>query len=265
MEVGRDEGNDMSERIQFREKLSGILEIAQEQGKRITTQEVEKYFEEDQLSEEQLTLVFDYLLAQKTVVKGYVKKGGAVTDQEEIEKESLTAEEQKYLEEYEHDLASLPKEKEGEKKKLWELAVAGDALSKSRLIELYLPEVVVIAKEMNCKELFLGDLVQEGNVSLMLAMDMLTTCEDAQEQLFGEIRAGIQALKEEQNELKQQDRRMVEQVNRLDEGVKALTEDMGRKVTVEELAEYMELSEEDVLDIMKLAGEELEEEPETEI
>ena len=35
--------------------------------------EVECYFEEEHLSKEQIELVFDYLLAQKIVVKGYEK------------------------------------------------------------------------------------------------------------------------------------------------------------------------------------------------
>ena len=44
----------MDGRMEFREKLSGVLVVCFEQGMRITMDEVEKYFEEDHLSEEQI-------------------------------------------------------------------------------------------------------------------------------------------------------------------------------------------------------------------
>ena len=69
----------MGGRIEFREKLSGILKMAEENGCQIAIDEVECYFEEEHLSKEQIELVFDYLLAQKIVVKGYEKTGGSVT------------------------------------------------------------------------------------------------------------------------------------------------------------------------------------------
>ena len=89
----------MGGRIEFREKLSGILKMAEENGCQITIDEVECYFEEEHLSKEQIELVFDYLLAQKIVVKGYEKTGGSVTSSEE-NKTVFTEEEQRYLKEY---------------------------------------------------------------------------------------------------------------------------------------------------------------------
>ena len=47
----------MSGKLQFRERLSGILELGNEKNKVLTTEEVEQYFEEDMLSEEQMELV----------------------------------------------------------------------------------------------------------------------------------------------------------------------------------------------------------------
>lgn len=248
----------MKERLEFREKLSGILDLAKENQNRITTEMVEQYFEEDCLSEEQIILVYDYLLSQKIVVKGYTKKGGTVSAGESSEA-ALTAEEEAYVREYTQDLKAIPLEQEGERERLYQQVVQGDGLAKARLVEVYLKDVVEIAKEMNREEFFLGDLVQEGNVSLLLAADLLSETEGAHEFLCGEIRDGIQALMEEQTELKKQDNRMVERVNRLDESIRSLTEDMGRKVTVSELAVFMDMEEDEILDIMKLAGEEIEE------
>ena len=137
-----------------------------------------------------------------------------------------------------------------------------DALAKGRLTELYLQDVVEIAKELHHPEIFLGDLVQEGNVGLILGIDLIDCAEKAHEMIVQEIRQSIQMLIEEQTELKSRDKKMVEKVNLLDESIQTLTEELGRKVTIEELAVYMGMSEEEVEDILRLAGEDAEEENE---
>ena len=67
----------------------------------------------------------------------------------------------------------------------------------------------------------------------------------------------MQALLESQEETKKQDNRMVEKVNDLDEQIKKLSEEMGRKVSVDELEEFLDITEDEISDILKLAGEEL--------
>ena len=41
----------------------------------------------------------------------------------------------------------------------------------------------------------------------------------------------------------------------LDESIKTLTEELGRKVTIDELAVYMGMTEDEIDDILKLTGE----------
>ena len=50
----------MADRLQFKEKLAGVLALAEDQNGKITVDEVEKYFEEDGLSQEQMNLVCDH-------------------------------------------------------------------------------------------------------------------------------------------------------------------------------------------------------------
>ena len=90
----------MADRLEFKEKLAGILALAEGQNGKITVDEVEKYFEEDGLSQEQMNLVCDYLLSMKMAVVGYKQTGGTVKEDEKEEKQPLSAEEQKYVEEY---------------------------------------------------------------------------------------------------------------------------------------------------------------------
>lgn len=251
----------MNDKARFLEKLSGLLALAKGQESRITIEEVKAYFSEDALTEEQMELVFDYLLAQKISVIGYVKM-----DIGEEEKEvEYTEEEKAYLKEYEMDLQAISQATPEELEELYRQAMDGEEVAKNRLVEVYLKEVVEIAKQMYEPEVFLGDLIQEGNLGLVLGVEMLTsvqTVAQARDIITRQIRQSIQMLLEEQNELNSRDKKMVEKVQALDEAITALAEELGRKVTIDELAIYMGMEIEEIEDILKLTGEESETEEE---
>ena len=251
----------MNDKARFLEKLNGLLALAKGQESRITIEEVKAYFSEDALTEEQMELVFDYLLAQKISVIGYVKM-----DIGEEEKEvEYTEEEKAYLKEYEMDLQAISQATPEELEELYRQAMDGEEVAKNRLVEVYLKEVVEIAKQMYEPEVFLGDLIQEGNLGLVLGVEMLTsvqTVAQARDIITRQIRQSIQMLLEEQNELNSRDKKMVEKVQALDEAITALTKELGRKVTIDELAIYMGMEIEEIEDILKLTGEESETEEE---
>ena len=249
----------MEARAEFLKKLNGLVAVAKGQGEQITIDEVRAYFADAALTEEQLELVFDYLLAQKVVVKGYIKMTEAAE-----ERVTYTEEEEAYLREYLNDLEAFQEEKAGEKESLFAKLIGGDASAKNRLTELYLKEVVEIAKEMYHPEIFFGDIIQEGNVGLILGMDMLADVATAHETIVNQVKQCIQMLIEEHAEVKSRDNKMVEKVTMLDESIKALTEELGRKVTIDELAVYMGMTEEEIDDILRLMGEESEDEEENE-
>ena len=115
-------------------------------------------------------------------------------------------------------------------------------------------KILEIAKELHDGSVFLGDLVQEGNVSLMLALKE----SGEEEKILNAVREGIEAFQEEQRDVHVRDRKMVEKVDELDGQIKKLKEEMGRKITLEELALYTDRSEEELRSVLKLAGEEVE-------
>lgn len=260
----------MDGKTEFLEKLNGLRKKAKEQGNRITTEEVKAYFSEDALTEEQIALVFDYLLAQKVAVQGYLKM-----DSKEEEQEMLSEEERGYLKAYLSDLETIrPADKE-ELPALFAQAAARESGAKARLTEIYLKEVVEVAKELHIPEVFLGDLIQEGNLGLMLGVEMLgdagmertTEGKDSDADAFHsllmtQIRQSMQMLLEEQKELHHKDQKMVEKVEMLDRSIRELTEELGRKVTMDELAVHMGMEIQEIEDILKLAGEDSESEEE---
>ena len=249
----------MEARAEFVKKLNGLVAVAEGQGNQVTIDEVKLYFADTGLTDEQLELVFDYLLAQKVVVKGYIK----MTEDVE-EKLAYTEEEEAYLKEYLNDLKAFKEEAVGEKETLFQKLIDGEASAKNRLTEIYLKEVVEIAKGMYHPEIFLGDMIQEGNVGLILGLDMLSDVDTAHDTILNQVKQCIQMLIEEHAEVKSRDNKMVEKVTMLDESIKTLTEELGRKVTIDELAVYMGMTEEEIEDILRLMGEESEDEEEKE-
>lgn len=247
----------MEGRVEFLNKLNGLVAVAKGQGNQITIDEVKEYFSDIDLTEEQMELVFDYLLSQKVVVKGYIKMTEAVE-----EKVTYTEEEEAYLEEYLNDLQAFKKAADGEKDMLFQSLLGGDASAKNRLTEIYLTEVIDIAKEMYHPEIFLGDMIQEGNVGLILGMDMISDVETANDTIVNQVKQCMQMLIEEQTEVASRDKKMVEKVTLLDESIKTLTEELGRKVSIDELAVYMGMTEDEIEDILRLMGEEAEEDKE---
>ena len=94
----------------------------------------------------------------------------------------------------------------------------------------------------------------------MLALKEIASGSDEEELILEEIRAGMLAMAEAQDETKRQDGKMVARVAELDEAIQSLKEEMGRKVSIDEVAERMGISEDEVEDILKLAGEDVKEE-----
>lgn len=234
----------MADRLQFKEKLDSVCRLAEKQGGNILLEDVQRFFEEDCLSEEQINLVCDFLLAQKMTVTGYVQRK---TDEEVQDGESegtpLSNEEQIYVEEYLRTLDQM----------------TGQSKEEIRMA-YFLPKVVEEAIRLHQAEMFIGDMIQEGNVSLMLALRKIPQGAEEEEAVLEAIRNGILAMAASQNERKQQDNRIVEKVNELDKAIREMKEELGRKVSVDEVSERLGISEDEVENILKLAGEEVSDE-----
>ncbi|MCQ2507831.1 MAG: hypothetical protein MJ097_03470 [Dorea sp.] len=237
----------MNDRKVFTEKLGSILELALGNHGKIGFGDVITYFKEDQLNEEQLALVCDYLMSQKVVVSGYVPKGGQIhVGEEQKEEVALSPEEQNYLDTYTNDLKSMSKKTEEEKR-----------------LAYYLPKVVEEAMKAYTGEVFIGDLIQEGNMALMMAF--LEEEEDS-EAIMEQVRGAIHTEALSQAEIQKRDKRMVSKVSELDETIKQMSDEVKGKVAIDEVAESLGISEKDIADILSLTGEsvdELEEEEES--
>lgn len=251
--------------MKFRRKLQNILDQAVDQDYHMGKAEVESFFREDDLTEEQMNLVFDFLLSRRVAVEGYVKKEALP---ERKEGEALwSEEEQRWLDSYMEEIRQIPEAEDGEWDELTLRLRAGDAAAKRRAAELMLPSIVEEAVALYVPGVHLSDVIQEGSLQLVLGLDrmdasMVSGQDDIRTHLLAQIRDCISAMIEEQKDVRTRDQRMVEKVEELKDGVSTLKEEYGRKVYLDEVADFMNITEEEAQDILKLAGEDVPEDTE---
>ena len=139
--------------------------------------------------------------------------------------------------------------------------MAGDPDAQSRLAVIYLPDVVEVARLYSGQGVPLEDLIGEGNLALSMGVSMLGALEhasEAQGMLGRMMMDAMEELIQEQRSTENADQRMAERINRVLEAARALSEELHRKVTVEELAQETKLSEKSIRDAIRLSGHQIE-------
>lgn len=259
----------MEQKIIFREMLSEALKLADAKGNRLTTEEIDAFFANTHLDRQQMELVYEYLAGQKVKVEGYEPKTAPLSrelekiapEKEEPDESGKKEGEEGALELYLEEIRRIPHPREGEERELFEGAARGDAAAKSRLVELYLPLVCQLAGEYEGDACLPEDLIQEGNVGLLLAVGQIEEQESLaayQVKLMNSVNQYMQDVIQEQKDLKDLGNGIVSKVNHLSEAIRNLEEDLEHKVSVEELSAYLEMPVEEIRDILRMAGDEIE-------
>ena len=236
----------------FAQTLEKICALAKEQGNVVSAAQVQEALETAgmQLGEEQLNLVYDYLKTKKIGI-------GEPVDPFDY----LSEEEVDYLDSYLEELKNLPEVSAGEKEAITLSAMAGDLNAKQRLIEIFLPQVVEIAKLYAGQGAYLEDLIGEGNVSLMMAVEMLDCTENAK-QAEGSIASMIMEAMEtyitENADQKKAGDAMAVKANDVLEKAEEMAKELGRKVTVAELSEETGMSTEQIREAVRYTGDNIE-------
>ena len=236
----------MKEEIMFARILEQVLTLAKEQGNLISKEQVQEPFASLSLDETQLQLVYDYLTEHKVGI-------GAPVNPDDY----LTEEEKDYLQNYLEAIAELPPYSEGQKEAYTISAMAGDSAAQSKLVEIYLQDVVEISKLYAGQGVFLEDLIGEGNVALATGVTMLGSLDSPME-AYGMLgRLIMNAMEEyiqENATNEKEDQKVADKVNLVMEKAKELSENLQRKVTVEELSRETKLSEKTIREAQRMSG-----------
>lgn len=265
--------NENEKKSQFHEALSFLVESANINNGSLTIDEIKSALNDVITDDEQYKLVYDYLLENKISIKGYVpivKKSPANNSDNEAEDSNVDiseinvstseddAKEKTFVDMYYDDLENMVLLTEEEELMLLEkvLADTSDKLSLNSLIEGNLKTVIELAEDFRNKGVSHGDLLQEGNLGLMegiLTYDGKLLLEEFHSHLENSIRNAINDAVLEQNASSRINFHVADRANELDRASITLSKELDRTPTLEELAKYLSLPEDEVERIMKMS------------
>ncbi|MDR0697464.1 MAG: RNA polymerase sigma factor RpoD [Christensenellaceae bacterium] len=156
---------------------------------------------------------------------------------------------------YLKDIGRVPLLTSDEEQALSKLMVEGDCDAKDRLINSNLRLVVSIAKRYVGRGMHFLDLIQEGNMGLMRAVDKFDYTKGFKFSTYATwwIRQAITRSIADQARTIRIPVHMVETINKLVKTQRLLLQQLGREPTQYELAETMGISEVRVMEIQRIA------------
>ena len=160
----------MLDRNAFMETLRAVAEVTRTAQNGLSKEEILKYFEGMELSEEHVEMIYQYLQLPPEV-----QTGEPETEEEEetviVEEESQ--EENVYFQMYLDDLAQIDEMSENEMQEAYEKLLAGDASVVGEICESWLGSIAQMAIPYAEQGAILEDVIQEGNMGLLLKLSEL--------------------------------------------------------------------------------------------
>ena len=259
----------------FSEKLVELLEFAKKKKNVLEYQEINDFFKDQPLDVEQMEKVFDFLEASgvdvlrindnspdELILDDDLDMADLDGEEEvELDKLDLSVPEgvsiedpvRMYLKEI-GKVSLLSAEEEIELAKRME---EGDEDAKKRLAEANLRLVVSIAKRYVGRGMLFLDLIQEGNLGLIKAVEKFDYRKGYKFSTYATwwIRQAITRAIADQARTIRIPVHMVETINKLIRVSRQLLQELGREPTPEEIAEEMDMSVERVREILKISQE----------
>lgn len=259
----------------FSEKLVGLLELAKKKKNVLEYQEISDYFKDQPLDAEQMDKIFDFLEASGVDVLRITENSAddlmldddmdidGLDNEEEVEldKIDLSVPEGVSIEDpvrmYLKEIGKVPLLSAEEEIELAKKMEQGDENAKKRLAEANLRLVVSIAKRYVGRGMLFLDLIQEGNLGLIKAVEKFDYRKGYKFSTYATwwIRQAITRAIADQARTIRIPVHMVETINKLIRVSRQLLQELGREPTPEEIAEEMDMPVDRVREILKISQE----------
>ena len=259
----------------FSEKLVGLLELAKKKKNVLEYQEISDYFKDQPLDAEQMDKIFDFLEASGVDVLRITENSAddlmldddmdidGLDDEEEVEldKIDLSVPEGVSIEDpvrmYLKEIGKVPLLSAEEEIELAKKMEQGDENAKKRLAEANLRLVVSVAKRYVGRGMLFLDLIQEGNLGLIKAVEKFDYRKGYKFSTYATwwIRQAITRAIADQARTIRIPVHMVETINKLIRVSRQLLQELGREPTPEEIAEEMDMPVDRVREILKISQE----------
>ena len=244
-----------SDAQKFRDKLKLLLELAKKKKNVLETGEVAEVFQDMNLPPEMMEKVYDYLEKYNIDVIGSMEE---MPEEEELDltlPEGISIDDPVRM--YLKEIGKVPLLTAEEEVELAKRMEQGDEEAKQRLAEANLRLVVSIAKRYVGRGMLFLDLIQEGNMGLIKAVEKFDYRKGYKFSTYATwwIRQAITRAIADQARTIRIPVHMVETINKLIRVSRQLLQDLGRDPTPEEIAEEMDMPVGKVREILKVAQE----------
>lgn len=267
------QGLDAAAVAAFEEKLNQLLILAKKKRNVLENQEILDFFAGEELDSDKLDQIFDFLESNKVDVLQidgedldldedlFVEED--IEDEEEIDMESidLSVPEGVGVEDpvrmYLKEIGKVPLLSSEDEIELAKRIELGDEDAKQRLTEANLRLVVSIAKRYVGRGMQFLDLIQEGNLGLIKAVEKFDYRKGYKFSTYATwwIRQAITRAIADQARTIRIPVHMVETINRLVRVSRQLLQELGREPVPEEIAARADMQVERVREIMKVSQE----------
>ena len=260
--------------LKFEEKLKALVDLGKKKKNVLEVQEISDVFSDMPLEEEQMEKVYEYLEARNIDVLRIT--GGDVEDdvidedleillseeeEVDVEKIDLSVPDGISIEDpvrmYLKEIGKVPLLTAEEEVELAKRMSEGDEEAKKRLAEANLRLVVSIAKRYVGRGMLFLDLIQEGNLGLIKAVEKFDYQKGFKFSTYATwwIRQAITRAIADQARTIRIPVHMVETINKLVRVSRQLLQELGREPSPEEIAEELKMPVERVREILKISQE----------
>ncbi len=262
--------------MKFEEKLKTLVGMGKKKKNILEIQEINDVFSDMELEAEQMDKIFEYLEAQGIDILRIPEEVGIddlpddidlmlVTEEDDVEvdmeKIDLSVPDGISIEDpvrmYLKEIGKVPLLNADEEIELAKRMSEGDEDAKKRLAEANLRLVVSIAKRYVGRGMLFLDLIQEGNLGLIKAVEKFDYQKGFKFSTYATwwIRQAITRAIADQARTIRIPVHMVETINKLIRVSRQLLQELGREPMPEEIAKEMDMPVERVREILKISQE----------
>ena len=258
----------------FMERMSALLDLAKSKKNVLEITEINNFFKDIDLTEERIEKIIEFLEQKNVDVLQIsddkdtdddmileLENNGEVPDDDEIENIDLSVPDGISIEDpvrmYLKEIGKVPLLSAEEEVELAKRMAEGDEEAKKRLAEANLRLVVSIAKRYVGRGMLFLDLIQEGNLGLIKAVEKFDYQKGFKFSTYATwwIRQAITRAIADQARTIRIPVHMVETINKLIRVSRQLLQELGREPTPEEIAEELDMPVERVREILKISQE----------
>ncbi len=261
---------DENTRARFEEKIKELLAVAKKKKNVLEYQEISDFFSDMPLEEEQFDKILEVLEQNNVDVLRITDEDDDVSDEEmmlideedvDVENIDLSVPDGVSIEDpvrmYLKEIGKVPLLSAEEEIELAKKMELGDQDAKKRLAEANLRLVVSIAKRYVGRGMLFLDLIQEGNLGLIKAVEKFDYRKGYKFSTYATwwIRQAITRAIADQARTIRIPVHMVETINKLIRVSRQLLQELGREPSPEEIAAEMNMPVERVREILKISQE----------